>query len=125
MLSLFRYNGKKYAWDTVSGALTAVSSLQYRMLEALEPPMDPVCPTALRYELAKFSSDAVEEAYDELYEKAANGMIFSPENGTVCLPDAQEDLLRAALSAIADKLPKDLIPAGENQVLIREYLGKK
>jgi hypothetical protein len=123
MLALFRYNGKKYTWDTVSGALSTVSGLQYRMLEAISPPMEPVCPTALRYELAKFSSDAVEQAYDELYEKAANGVIFSPENGTIRLPNAEEPLLRTALASVADRLPAGVTPVGENQVLIREILG--
>lgn len=99
MLTLFRFGGHKYAFDTAAGTLTALSALEYRMLEAITPPMEPVCPTALRYELAKYSSDAVEEAYDNLYEKAANGVIFAPETGTVRLPDCDEALLRAALAA--------------------------
>ncbi|MBR6727056.1 MAG: hypothetical protein IKM08_02580 [Clostridia bacterium] len=125
MLVLFRHNGRKYAWDTVAGSLSALSALELRMLEALTPPMTPVCPTALRYELAKYSSDAVEESYDALYEKAANGVIFAPENGTVRLPEADESTLRAALGAAACRLSQELSPVGENQELIREFLGTK
>ncbi|MBQ8342110.1 MAG: hypothetical protein IJY22_07045 [Clostridia bacterium] len=125
MLALFRHGGKKYAWDTVAGTLTAISALEFRMLEALTPPMAPTCPTALRYELAKFDSSAVEDAYDELLEKAANGVIFSPENGEIRLPEADENLLRAALQAVNGKLSPGLKPVGENQELIREMLGIK
>lgn len=125
MLILFRHNGRKYAYDWVVGSLTALSALEYRMLEALTPPMEPACPTALRYELAKYDSTAVEDAYDALYEKAVNGVIFAPENGTICLPDADEATLRAALGAAAGRITEKLTPVGENQELIREILGTK
>ena len=123
MLILFRYGGKKYAWDTAAGALSVLTALEYRMLEALTPPMEPICPTALRYELSKYDSSTVEECYDGLLEKAANGVIFTPENGSVRLPDAEEALLRAALVAATGKLPPKVTPVGENQELIREMLG--
>ena len=125
MLALFRHAGKKYAYDTTAGSLTVLSALEHRMLEALTPPMSPVCPTALRYELAKYSSDAVEQAYEELYEKAANGVIFTPENGCIRCPDAPADVKRAALLAAAEALREAVVPAGDDQELIREILGAK
>ena len=125
MLVLFRHNAKKYAYDTVGGSLTPLTALQYRMLEALEPPMPPVCPTALRYELAKYDAADVEEAYDELYEKAANGVIFLPNAPTLCVPEAQEPLQRAALQAAAERLTAPVSVTGNGVALAREILGGK
>ena len=125
MLVLFRHSGKKYAFDTVAGALTALTALEHRMLEALTPPMPPACPTALRYELAKYDSCAVEECYDALLEKSANGVIFTPENGNIRCPDATPELQRAALLAAAEQLRDPVTPAGDEQELIREILGAK
>ena len=123
MLALFRHNAKKYAYDTVSGSLTVLTALEYRMLEATQPPMPPVCPTALRYELAKYDSADVEYAYDGLFEKAANGVIFAPDNGTLRVPDAKEELQRAALHAAAPLLAAPVIPMGEGAALAAEILG--
>ena len=81
MIYLYKYNGKKCCYDTASGAVSELTALQYKMLSALEPPMTPVCPTALRYELAKYDSEDVTEAYNELYALFTNGMIFGEENG--------------------------------------------
>ena len=125
MLVLFRHSNKKYAYDTVAGSLSAVGALEFRMLEALTPPMPPVCPTALRYELAKYSSDAVEESYDSLYEKAVNGVIFVPDDGFLRAPEADEETTRAALIAAAQKLCEPITPAGNQAELIREILGPK
>ena len=55
--------------------------------------------------------------------QAANRVIFTPENGSVRLPDAEDALLRAALVAATGKLPPKVTPVGENQELIREMLG--
>ena len=125
MLILLRHGGKKYAWDTVAGSLNAVSALQYRMLEALTPPMTPSCPMSLRYELAKYDSTDVEENYAILYEKAADGVIFSPENGTLRLPEAEEELQRKALLIASERLSAPVTPTGSNTELIREILGAR
>lgn len=125
MLILFRHNAKKYAYDTVCGALHTVSALEYRMLEAIQPPMGAVCPTALRYELAKYDSEDVTECYDALYKKAADGMIFVPENGTLCVPDADCDTVRAALSAAAEKISSPVSVKGDTVHLAKEILGAK
>lgn len=125
MLILFRHNAKKYAYDTVCGALHTVNALEYRMLEAIQPPMSRGCPTALRYELAKYDSESVAECYDALYEKAADGMIFAPENGTLCVPVADRETLRAALSATAEKLSAPVHVKGDTDGLAKEILGTK
>ena len=125
MLILFRYNAKKYAYDTVCGALHTLSALEYRMLEALQPPMGPICPTALRYELAKYDSEDVSECYDTLYEKAQSGQIFVAEDGTLRLPDADRDIVRAALSAAAERLSSPVRVCNDTDRLAAEILGAK
>ena len=125
MLTLFKHNAKKYAYDTVCGSLSVLSALEYRMLEAICPPMEPSCPTALRYELAKYDSADVEDSYDALYEKALNGEIFLPENGTLCTPNADEALIRAALTAAAEKLTAPVRVTGEHVAIAAEILAPK
>ena len=67
MLILIKHEAKKYAYDTKSGAAVSLSSLQYKVAENLEFPLAPVCPTALRYQLAKYDSNDVKRAYDYLF----------------------------------------------------------
>ena len=45
-----------------------LTSLQKKMLPQIILPMAEECPTALRYALAKYDSQAVAEAYEGLYE---------------------------------------------------------
>ena len=47
---------------------STLSSLQKKILPLLTLPMVAECPTTLRYALAKYDADAVEEAYKGLYE---------------------------------------------------------
>ena len=125
MLILFRHNAKKYAYDTVCGALHTVNALEYRMLEAIQVPMSPICPTALRYELAKYDSEDVADCYDALYKKSLDSMLFVPENGTLCVPAADSDTVRAALSAAAEKLTSPVCVKGDTDHLAKEILGAK
>ena len=125
MLILFRHNAKKYAYDTVCGSLSVLTALEHRMLEAITPPMSPICPTALRYELAKYDSADVEENYDALYEKAASGQLFLPENGTLRTPDADEQTVRAALLAAAERLTAPVKLLGDHTALAAEILAPK
>lgn len=52
-----------------------LTSLQKKMLPALSLPLPPICPTALRYELARFDADAVAEAYEGLLRLEADGQL--------------------------------------------------
>ena len=67
MLILIKHEAKKYAYDTKSGAAVPLSSLQWRVAENIEPPIAPTCPTALRYQLAKYDSNDVKRAYDYIF----------------------------------------------------------
>ena len=125
MLILFRHNAKKYAYDTVSGALVPLTALAKRMLEAIEPPLGAVCPTALRYELAKYDSADVEETYADIYEKHVDGVLFVPDNGVLKAPDTEADTARAALIAAAEALTAPVSVTGANADLAHEILGAK
>lgn len=83
MLYTLKSAGKKYAYDSASGALIQLNALQFKMLGAILPPLMAVCPTSLRYELAKFDSMDVEEAYDYIYSLSRDGLIYGENNGTV------------------------------------------
>lgn len=52
-----------------------LTSLQKKMLPALSLPLPAVCPTALRYSLAKYDADSVAEAYEGLRELEAAGKL--------------------------------------------------
>ena len=126
MLILFRHNARKYAYDTVCGSLTVLTALEFRMLEAICPPMEALCPTALRYELAKYDSADVEESYDALYKKYADGLLFAPENGCLTSPQTDDEALaRAALSAAAERLTAPVTLSGDSCGLAMEILGTK
>lgn len=90
MLYTFRFEGKKYAYDSVSGAIVEPSALEYKMMGAILPPLTAVCPTSLRYELAKYDSLDVEEAYREIYSLSQKGVLYCPEDGTVRIRTAGE-----------------------------------
>lgn len=83
MLYTFRFEGKKYAYDSVSGAIVQPSALEYKMMGAILPPLTAVCPTSLRYELAKYDSLDVEEAYGEIYALSQQGVLYCPEDGFI------------------------------------------
>ncbi|MBQ7293080.1 MAG: hypothetical protein IJW79_05000 [Clostridia bacterium] len=83
MLYTLKSAGKKYAYDSASGALIQLNALQFKMLGAILPPLTAVCPTSLRYELAKFDSMDVEEAYEYIYSLSCDGLIYGEDNGSV------------------------------------------
>ena len=83
MLYTFRFEGKKYAYDSVSGAIVQPSALEYKMMGAILPPLTPICPTSLRYELAKYDSLDVEDAYNAIYALYEEGVLYCAEDNTV------------------------------------------
>ena len=83
MLYTLKSSGKKYAYDSTSGAVIQLNALQFKMLGAIVPPLTAVCPTSLRYELAKFDSMDVEEAYDYIYSLSCEGLIYKEGDSKV------------------------------------------
>ena len=81
MLILLKHDTKKYAYDTKSGAAVPLSSLQYKVAENVDLPLKPVCPTTLRYQLAKYDSGDVKRAYDYIF-RLYESKIINEETGT-------------------------------------------
>ncbi|MBQ8207115.1 MAG: hypothetical protein IJZ89_00065 [Clostridia bacterium] len=77
MLHIFKVSGKKIAFDSASGAFIQLTALANKMLGALTAPLPPLCPTSLRYELAKYDSEDVSDTYDSLYSLHENGILFA------------------------------------------------
>ena len=82
MVHSFKYGGYRFAYDTVSGTLFRFDELTYKMLDYIGLPIPVDCPSALRYDLAKYDSMAISDAYDALYALSEEGKIFVPDNGT-------------------------------------------
>ena len=66
------------------GGICEVTRLQKEMLpyvERLDRPLPDVCPTTLRYSLAKYEVSAINEAYDSILRLIADGMITVDDEG--------------------------------------------
>ncbi|MCD7782852.1 MAG: hypothetical protein LUI15_02985 [Firmicutes bacterium] len=77
MIKLENENGQRYVYDEGSGTKTPITALEYKMLGYIKPPMPKDLPAYLRYDLAKYDSGSVEEAYERLYQLYADGKLFS------------------------------------------------
>ena len=86
MIHYWKSEKQKLVYDTASGAIVSLTSLEYKMIQAITPPLSPVCPSSLRYELAKYDSADVEEAYTRIYTLFREGVLFAENaDGNVCL----------------------------------------
>ena len=105
MVYTFKAEGKRLAYDPACGYVLPVSALQVKMLNAIDPPLGPLCPTSLRYELAKFDSEDVEDAYRELRAWYKDGKILGDIEGTYRLVVDEvfsEAVFRAAIDATTE-----------------------
>lgn len=75
----FKCCGQRVALDVPSGAVHVLSEIAYEILQRIAPPLEPECPTSLRYQLAKYESSDVAEAYGELYALYKEGLLFSED----------------------------------------------
>ena len=105
MVYTFKAEGKRLAYDPACGYVLPISALQVKMLNAIELPLGPFCPTSLRYELAKFDSEDVEEAYRAIRSWHKDGKILVDDGGTYRLivdGSYSEAVLRAAIDAASE-----------------------
>ena len=117
MLHYWKSGKQKIAYDTVSGAVISMTSLEYKMIQAITPPLAPLCPSSLRYELAKYDSADVEEAYEKIYSLFTQGVLFATSDiacpkvcigGQYGLTDA-DDLARELLSHLGNTHPEWIV----------------
>lgn len=85
MLYTLKTEGKKYVYDSASGAVLPLNHLKFKMLSAIIPPISEASLTSLRYELAKFDSGEVSEAFDEILSLSKQGILYAEEDGKIRL----------------------------------------
>ena len=113
MLYTIKNEGKKYAYDSASGAVLPLNNLQYKMLGAIVPPISPASLTSLRYELAKFDSSDISEAFDGIYDLAKEGVLYAEDDGVIHLAASGDyacptDALALALLSLAFEGKKEI-----------------
>lgn len=59
------------------GENIALTSVEKKMLVKIDLPLDEVCPTSLRYEMAKYDSELVKSAYAKIYKLYTDGKLQS------------------------------------------------
>lgn len=77
MICKFKFYGHYFAFDTASCAVHKLSEIQYDMLTYLRLPFEDSFPSVLRYDLAKYESSRLSEAYLELKKLNADGVLSS------------------------------------------------
>ena len=85
MVHYWKSDKQKLAYDTASGAIVSLTSLEYKMIQAITPPLSPVCPSSPRYELAKYDSADVEDAYTRIHKLYTEGILFAAANSDKAL----------------------------------------
>lgn len=77
MICKFKFYGHYFAFDTASCAVHKLSEIQYDMLTYLRLPFEDSFPSVLRYDLAKYESSKLSEAYFMLKKLNADGVLAS------------------------------------------------
>ena len=74
--------GRHIIYDTESGAVIRSTEIEAYICDALDPcgediaPLPAKCPSDIRYELARFSSTEVSEAYEKVKSYCEAGLIY-------------------------------------------------
>ena len=82
MICKFKFYGKYFAYDTKSSTVHNLSELMYDMLTYLRFPLESEFPTTLRYDLAKYESSQLKEAYF-VFKKWNEDGVFESDAPTV------------------------------------------
>lgn len=100
--------GRYIIYDTASGAVIRSTEIEAYICDALDPceegaPVLPEkCPSEIRYELARFASTEVAEAYTKIKEYYHDGLIYRISDNTVLRTSgdhsASGDLITTVLS---------------------------
>ncbi len=120
MVHIFKILGKKIAFDSASGAFVPLTALANKMVGALTAPLAPVCPTSLRYELAKYDSEDVSDTYDKLYSLQENGILFARGDDAKLMLEGEysaesDDAIAEALKAIKSEGKNSVSFIGSNE----------
>ena len=77
MIHKFKFGVHRFLFDSECGEVHEVDELGYKMADYIITPMAPECPSSLRYDLAKYDSDAISETYDRLLSLWREGRLFA------------------------------------------------
>ena len=135
MLHFWKSAKQKRVYDTASGAVLTLNSLEYKMIQAIIPPLSPLCPSSLRYELAKYDSADVEETYENIYKLFCNKILFAEnQNDLLALRvggtygvTPSDDCIHEIASFLDGKIPSLIVADGisqEDVTKIRNILAK-
>ena len=77
MVHYFKLAGGRFVLDEASGYAAAVDEITYKMLAYLTLPLPEDCPSAIRYDMAKYDSRLVDETYAAILEKHKAGLLYT------------------------------------------------
>ncbi len=100
MIYRFKIYGQRYAIDTKSMAFHELSEIQYDMLTYINLPPEDAFPSSLRYDLAKYESSKLKEAYFSFARLWEDGVLDSPSPVTVT--DAEYPEIKAVKEFVFD-----------------------
>ena len=83
MIYRFKFYGKYFAFDTKSCTVHNLTELQYDMLTYLRFPLETEFPSTLRYDLAKYESSLLKEAYFVFKKWNEDGVFESDSPATL------------------------------------------
>ena len=122
----FTHNGKRYMYDLSSGEIFEYSRLEKELLpfmQRMEKPLPDICPSGLRYSLAKYEVSEIYDSYDRLLTLInTNKLIFThpSERATdvkLNVTSADTETLIKAFSFAVNHIPTieglTVIPTGE------------
>lgn len=115
MVHKFKFGVHRFLFDSESGYTYEVDELGYKMIDYIELPMAKDCPSALRYDLAKYDSDAISRVYSELKALSDEGKLFAPEKPMEI--SVSEKKAAAMVADTAEGVVIKSIPNGENDVV--------
>lgn len=120
MVHSFKLGGHRWAYDSGSRTLHILDELMFKMLDYIELPMPKDCPSALRYDLAKYDSAAIDDTYAELYKLYIDGSLYSDDrtdDSSVCPIEAGGALITDGKSVLASH-------SNPHIQSLDEYVGK-
>ena len=120
MVHSFKLGGHRWAYDSGSRTLHILDELAFKMLDYIELPMPKDCPSALRYDLAKYDSEAIDDTYAELYKLYIDGSLYSDDR----TDDSSVSPIEAGGALITDG--KSVLASHSNPHIqpLDEYVGK-
>ena len=77
MICKFKFYGHYFAFDTASATVHKLTEIQYDMLTYLRYPFEETFPSVLRYDLAKYPSTDLKEAYFAFKKLSEDGVFMS------------------------------------------------